>query len=213
MRRLFPLVLLLCGWAAAAASAAPVVMVFGDSLSAGHGIDPGAGWVALLGRRLQAQDSRYRVVNASISGDTTGGGLARLPAALARFHPTVVVLELGGNDGLQGLSLDAMRNNLAAMIRTARSAGARVLLVGMHLPPNYGTAYTERFHAIYPALARAFGVPLVPFLLQGVATDPKLMQPDGIHAAQVAQPLLLDNVWPQLRPLLGGAVPAIKARP
>jgi acyl-CoA thioesterase-1 len=181
---------------------ARVVLVLGDSLSAGYGIDTQKGWVALLQSRLRDNGLPHRVVNSSISGDTTSGALARLPRALSLHHPAIVIVELGGNDGLRGLSLQEMRENLAQIIRTVRDKGAKVLLLGMRLPPNYGTAYTEKFNAIYQQLAEAYGVPLVPFLLEGVANRPELMQDDGIHPRAAAQEQLLENVWPYLRPLL-----------
>lgn len=176
--------------------------MFGDSLSAAYGIEVQDGWVALLQQRVHAQGEPYTVVNASVSGETTAGGRARLPALLAQQRYAVVVLELGGNDGLRGLSPRQTEDNLRAMIQTAQGSGARVLLIGMRLPPNYGTTYTEAFAAIYPRLARELGVALVPFLLSEVATDPALMQPDRIHPRVEAQPRLLDTVWPALVPLL-----------
>jgi acyl-CoA thioesterase-1 len=187
---------------AAPACAARTILVVGDSLSAAYGIRRDAGWVALLQQRLDRDRTGYRVVNASISGDTTANGLARLPRALAEHHPAVVIIELGGNDGLRGLSLAQMKHNIESMIRKARAAGAKVLLVGIELPPNYGRPYTERFHRSYREIAAAEHVPLVPFLLQGIATHPGLMQADGIHANAKAQPRMLENVWPLLRPLL-----------
>ncbi len=186
------------------AAPAPVILVFGDSLSAAYGIDPEAGWTALLQRRLERLGLPHRVANASISGDTTAGGLARLAAALERHRPSLVILELGANDGLRGLSLAAAKDNLGRMIDLAREAGAGVLLVGMRMPPNLGPRYTEKFHALYRELADEKGVPLVPFLLDGVARDPALMQGDGLHPNAAAQPRLLDNVWPWLEPLLAG---------
>lgn len=182
--------------------APPRILVFGDSLSAAYGIELEAGWVALLQDRLRAQGTPHRVVNASISGETTVGGRARLPALLAHDSYSVVVLELGGNDGLRGLSLAQTEANLRAMIETAQAAGARVLLLGMRLPPNYGATYTEAFSRIYSRLAQELKVSLVPFLLDGVATDPALMQPDRIHPRAEAQSRLLDTVWPALVPLL-----------
>lgn len=183
----------------------PVILVVGNSLSAAHGIPPEQGWVALLKARLREHDHPHRVVNASVSGDTTAGGRTRLPAALDRHCPAIVVLELGGNDGLRGLSLEQMEDNLAAMIVQSQTAGARVLLLGMRIPPNYGPAYTERFHRIYPLLAWRYGTELVPFLLEGVAGNPERMQPDGIHPDAKAQTGMLENVWPTLEPLLDAA--------
>jgi len=186
----------------AGAAPAPSILIVGDSLSAGYGIGMRDGWVTLLQQRLVKQRYPHAVVNASISGDTTSGGRTRLPDALKRHRPQIVVIELGGNDGLRGLSLRETRVNLEAMINAAQSAGAQVLLLGIHLPPNYGPEYTGKFHAIYHELARAHDTALVPFLLNGVALTPGLMQPDGIHPRAAAQPRLLDNVWPILVPLL-----------
>jgi len=203
MRRILFLALILFGCStASAATTPPTILVLGDSLSAGYGIDVRHGWVALLGQRLRQQGYPQTVVNASISGDTTAGGRTRLPEALQRHHPQVVIIELGGNDGLRGLSLAQTRANLDAMIKMARSAGAQVLLVGIYLPPNYGPEYTRKFHAIYSELAHQQQLPLVPFLLAGVALTPGLMQADGLHPRGAAQPRLLDNVWPYLEPLL-----------
>lgn len=181
---------------------AGTILVVGDSLSAAYGIDVQSGWVALLQRRLDAQGSRYKVVNASISGDTTAGGLARLPRALAAHRPEIVIIELGGNDGLRGLAPTQMKNNIAAMITKARAQGAKVLLVGIYVPPNYGRQYRERFRAVYRDLAEQYSVPLVPFLLDGVATHSNLMQADNIHPTAEAQPTILENVWSHLRPML-----------
>lgn len=180
----------------------PVILVLGDSLSAGYGFDIREGWVALLQQRLQRQGYPHRVVNASVSGDTTAGGSARLPAALKRHHPQIVVLELGGNDGLRGLSLAQTRGHLATMIRNAQAAGARVMLAGIQLPSNYGPDYTRKFRSIYDELAREHKLTLLPFLLEGVALTPGLMQADGIHPRAAAQPRLVDNIWPVLQPLL-----------
>ena len=176
--------------------------MFGDSLSAAYGIAAQRGWVALLAERLQRERMDYSVVNASISGETTAGGVSRLPRALAQHKPAVVILELGANDGLRGLPVKEMAKNLAAMIGMSKKAGATVLLVGMRVPPNYGLEYTQDFAAAFPALARARKTALAPFLLEGVAEDLRLFQPDRIHPAEGAQPLLLENVWKALRPLL-----------
>jgi acyl-CoA thioesterase-1 len=180
----------------------PIILVLGDSLSAGFGMEARQGWVNLLRDRLSAQGFPYRVVNASISGDTTLGGLDRLPAALTTQRPSIVILELGGNDGLRGLPLQAMRDNLAKAIELSQQAGAKVLLVGMQIPPNYGPAYTRGFMQIYRQLAERYAISLVPFLLAGVSEVRHLMQADNIHPTAEAQPRLLDNVWPQLEPLL-----------
>lgn len=178
------------------------ILVFGDSLSAAYGIAAKRGWVALLAERLQREQLDYNVVNASISGETTAGGVSQLPRALARNKPAVVILELGANDGLRGLPAKAMENNLAAMIAMAKNAGARVLLVGMRVPPNYGPQYTDEFAATFPRLARQQKIALAPFLLEGVAEDLSLFQADRIHPTEAAQTILLDNVWKSLRPLL-----------
>lgn len=189
----------------AQAGSPPVVLVVGDSLSAEYGLARGSGWVALLEQRLSREGRRVRVVNASVSGDTTAGGRARLDALLQQHRPAVVVLELGGNDALRGLPLTGTRDNLRAMIRASRAAGAQVLLLGMDMPPNYGERFRAEFRAVYTDLAREEKVALVPFFLAGVADGPQaasLFQPDRIHPNEKAQPLLLDNVWPQLRRLL-----------
>ena len=177
-------------------------MILGDSLSAGYGIRVAEGWVARLQERLKAQGYEYRVVNASISGETTRGALARLPRALEVHRPAVVVIELGGNDGLRGFPVEVLRENLAAMISLSEGAGARVLLTEMRLPGNYGADYTEKFRAVYQELAAATGAGLAPFFLEGVALNEELMQADGIHPNGVAQGVLLDNIWPFLEPLL-----------
>ncbi|WP_425454109.1 arylesterase [Kushneria sinocarnis] len=165
----------------------------------GRGVERSEGWVSLLRERL---GDAHQVVNASTSGDTTAGGLSRLPEALERTRPDIVLLELGGNDGLRGLSLEQMKSNLAQMIEQSRAAGARVGLLGIRIPPNYGQAYTEAFRAIYPELAQRYEIPLVPFLLEGVALNDELMQSDGIHPNAEGQPIILDNVWPVLQGLL-----------
>ena len=182
---------------------APVLLIVGDSISAGYGLSPGTGWVDLLTKRLAAQHFPHHVVNASITGDTTAGGRARLPALLLRHKPVIVILELGGNDGLRGGDLAATRANLATMVVATERAGARVLVVGMRLPPNYGAAYVREFAALFAGVASARKVPLVPFFFDGFGERNELFQPDRIHPTAAAQPLLLDNVWPVLRPLLG----------
>lgn len=186
------------------ATAAPdrTILVLGDSLSAAYGIEPGQGWVALLQRRLEDQGYGYRVVNASVSGETSSGGLQRLPRALKIHQPDLVILELGSNDGLRGLPIQTTRANLQKMIRLAREAGAEVLLVGMRMPPNYGPRYTEQFTGMFADLAQSEGVALVPFFLDGVALDPTLMQDDGLHPNARAQPVLLETLWKHLAPLL-----------
>jgi acyl-CoA thioesterase-1 len=177
------------------------ILVFGDSLSAAYGIPQARGWVALLGERLKRERADYIVANASISGETTAGGRARLKAALERYRPAIVVLELGANDGLRGLPLAQMKDNLAAMIQASRAAGARVVLVGMKLPPNYGD-YARQFEAAFGELARRHKAALVPFFLEDFAEKPELFLPDRIHPTEAAQPLMLERVWKALRPLL-----------
>jgi len=189
----------------AGAMAAPVVLVVGDSISAGYGLPVGTGWTTLLQQRLLAEHYPQRVVNASISGDTTAGGRARLDALLATNHPAVTVIELGGNDGLRGGSLDAMQANLDAMVTTAQKSGSRVLMVGLRLPPNYGPAYVHRFESTFSDVARARKIALVPFLFEGFAEDDAMFQGDRIHPVIAAQARMLDNVWPRLKPLLGEA--------
>ncbi|WP_213877566.1 arylesterase [Pseudomonas sp. dw_358] len=183
-------------------AAAGTVLVVGDSISAGFGLDTSKGWVSLLRQRLGHEGSSEVVVNASISGDTSANGAARLPPLLAEHKPDVVVLELGGNDGLRGLQPAELQQNLATMIDLSRAAGAKVLLLGMQLPPNYGTRYTQAFAKVYGDLAEQKKVALVPFFLQGIGGHPDLMQADSLHPAVNAQGMLLDNVWPTLKPLL-----------
>lgn len=187
--------------------AAPVVLVVGDSLSAEYGLKRGSGWVALTEEKLQAQKVPARVVNASISGDTTSGGRSRLPALLGQHKPAVVVIELGGNDALRGLPLTMTRDNLAFMARSAREAGARVLLLGMEMPPNYGATYAKEFRDMFATVARTEKTALVPFFLKGVADGPDplaLFQRDRIHPNEQAQPVMRDTVWPELRKLVAG---------
>jgi acyl-CoA thioesterase-1 len=192
----------LCLALAAGGAPAATVLVYGDSLSAGYGLPREQGWAALLARRLQQERLDYKVANASISGETTLGGLNRIEAALKAHRPAVVILALGANDGLRGQDLDAMRRNLEAIVAACRRAGARVLLVGMRLPPNYGTDYAGKFHRTFVELAAQRKLPLVPFLLEGFADKPAFFQADGIHPTAEAQPLMLDTVWKALRPLL-----------
>jgi len=189
--------------ASACAIAAPVVLIVGDSISAGYGLPSETGWTTLLQQRLATEHYPHRVVNASISGDTTAGGRARLDALLAKNRPAVTVIELGGNDGLRGGSLDAMQANLDAMAAAAQKSGSRVLMVGLRLPPNYGPAYVHRFETTFADVARARKVALVPFLFEGFAEDDAMFQGDRIHPVIAAQARMLDNVWPQLKPLLG----------
>lgn len=191
--------------ATAATAATPVILVLGDSLSAEYGLKRGSGWVALLEKRLGEEKLAARVVNASISGDTTSGGRSRLPALLTQHKPSHVIIELGGNDALRGLPLQMTESNLAAMTEAAQKAGARVLLAGMQLPPNYGREYGERFAKLYEQVARRYQAALVPFFLKGVADGPEaeqLFQADRIHPTEQAQPRMLANVWPELKKLL-----------
>jgi len=178
------------------------VLVLGDSLSAGYGMDADQSWVALLEARLHEEGYGYRVVNASISGDTTGNGLRRLSRALQLHRPEIVIIELGGNDGLRGLPVPVMRRNLEAMVTQARDTGAMVVLAGIMIPPNYGADYAEEFAAVYPALAQKHELPLIPFFMDGVALDSSMMQADGIHPNVAAQPILMKNVWDVLGPVL-----------
>ncbi len=200
------LALTLCLIAAAplpARAAEPqVILVVGDSLSAGYGLLPGQGWVTLLQQRLKREGYGYRVINASVSGETTDGGVQRLDRALMQHRPAVVVIELGGNDGLRGLPVSRVRANLELLIMKSRAAGAQVLLVAIRVPTNYGQRYTTSFQSIYADLATRYRIGLVPFLTDEVAVNIALFQPDGIHPTAAAQPILLDSLWPQLSPLL-----------
>ena len=185
----------------------------GDSISAAYGIEAEQGWVQLLADRLDDVGVDVSVVNASVSGETTGGGVVRLPGSLERHAPELVIIELGGNDGLRGYPIARIRDNLARMVSMAREAGADVLLLGMFVPPNYGERYMNGFHENFHRVAAEAGVSLVPFLLDGVATDAGLMQEDGIHPTAEAQPMLLDNVWPTLAPLLGLGTASVSEAP
>lgn len=180
----------------------PGIVVLGDSLSAAYGIERADGWVALLRDTLQAEGYPHTLINASISGETTAGGLRRLPALLDKHEPAVVIIELGANDGLRALSLDSMRENLSEMVKQSQAADARVLLLGMHIPSNYGPAYTEKFHAVFGAVAQRHDTALVEFFLAPIALKQGYFQVDRIHPNAQAQPLLLEHVWPALRPLL-----------
>ena len=195
MRRCVVTVFLLLFWLPAQA-AAPVLLVWGDSLSAAYGIPVEIGWVALLQDKMRAQGFPHKVVNGSVSGETTAGGLRRLPAALDRNQPDLVLIELGGNDGLRGLPLKRMRDNLAEMVRLSREAGAEVLVFQMMIPPNYGPQYADEFSASFRRVAEAEGADFVPFFLRDIAADESNFLPDGIHPNERAQPLLLERVWP-----------------
>ena len=200
LKRVLLLCLMLC--APAAYSASKTLLVLGDSISAEYGLPRDSGWVSLLQKRLSDDKLTVKVINASISGETTAGGLTRLPALLQQHKPAVLIIELGGNDGLRGLSLAATQSNLREMIKSADRIGARVLLLGMRVPPNYGPDYSKRFAAMYQGLARERNVKLVPFLFAGLEDTERFFQQDRIHPNQRAQMVMLDNVWPSLRSLL-----------
>ena len=190
---------------AATAESQRALLVLGDSLSAEYGLPRGSGWVTLLGQRLDRERPGWQVVNASISGETTSGGRTRLPALLAKHQPRLVIIELGGNDALRGLSLQHTRDNLETLVKAAQATGARVLLLGMQMPPNYGADHATRFEAIYREVAQKFHVGLVPFFLRAIADRPDIaewFQPDRIHPTVKSQPLMLDTVWPELKKLL-----------
>jgi acyl-CoA thioesterase-1 len=178
------------------------LLVYGDSLSAAYGIAEEQGWVNLLRQKIHQQDLPYRVVNGSVSGETSSGGLARLPAMLESYQPDLVILELGGNDGLRGLPVSNLKANLLAMVEMIKDSGARVLLAGIQIPPNYGPRYTEPFYQVFGDIAEQQNLALVPFLIDGIPQQPQLMQNDGIHPRAEAQAMILDNVWPTLEPLL-----------
>lgn len=182
---------------------AQAILVWGDSLSAGFGMEATAAWPTLLQTRLAREGFPHRVINASVSGETSAGGRSRLPAALAQHKPEILILELGANDGLRGLKPQLLADNLTAMVGAARISGARVVLIGMQMPPNYGPGYTRRFAAVFTEVAQAQRAAFVPFLLDGFADRPELFQTDGIHPTAAAQPLILDTVWRELEPLLG----------
>ncbi|OUR83109.1 arylesterase [Cycloclasticus sp. 46_120_T64] len=184
------------------ASFAKTIVVLGDSLSAGYGMPMEKGWVSLLQQTLHEQNSPYRLINKSISGDTTAGGLGRIDKALEQYTPEIVIVELGANDGLRGMPPILIKKNLAELIRRIRKTGARVLLLSMRIPPNYGKRYTEMFYQNYPDLAEETGVALVPFILQDIALAQEMMQQDGLHPNEKAQPIIAGKVWQQLRPLL-----------
>jgi acyl-CoA thioesterase-1 len=184
------------------ASDSPVLLILGDSLSAGYGMDREHSWVHLLELRLEQNGHSYRILNSSISGDTTQGGLARLPRLVDRYQPEIVIIELGGNDGLRGINPDVTRENMTHMVRYSQQAGAQVLLAGIKLPPNYGTAYLQQFESIYTDLAAEYDTLLVPFFMDGIVFEPGLLQSDGIHPNEKGQPVLLENVWTVLAPEL-----------
>lgn len=194
--------LVLAAFTMNAYSASKTIVVLGDSLSAEYGLARGEGWVNLLQKKLETEKISATIVNASISGETTSGGATRLQALLDKHQPAVVVIELGANDALRGLSLTATQQNLRTMVAAAQKAKARVLLVGMQIPPNYGTDYTRQFAALYPKIAKETKSALVPFMLQGVADKANLFQADRIHPSAEAHPIILNNIWPQLKPLL-----------
>jgi acyl-CoA thioesterase-1 len=206
MRRLFLVVLVLWMMPGRAAES-PVILVWGDSLSAAYGIPRESGWVQLLQERLRQKGYPHRVVNGSVTGETTAGGLTRLPAALRQHRPAIVLIELGGNDGLRGLPLAQLRANLAQLAALSRDAGARALVFEMRMPPNYGVAYTDGFRKAFAEVARTHQATLVPFFLEAIATDPAQFLDDGIHPSRAAQPRLLDAVWPVLVPVLAGGPP------
>ena len=180
----------------------PKILVYGDSLSAAYGVAKSQGWVAFLQKKLADQHFQYDVINASISGETTSGGLTRLAATLAKTKPNIIILELGANDGLRGLPVKDMAANLNTMITQSKKINAKILLIGMKIPPNYGPKYTESFSNTYPQLSQQHKVPLVPFMLENIAAKPKLIQDDGLHPNTLGQPMMLDNIWPKLQPLL-----------
>ena len=204
MRLKYQFVFLIFTFLPLAASAADdsYILILGDSLSAAYGMEISESWPSLLQQRLEENGHAYRVFNSSITGDTTQGGLARLTRLLEKQQPAIVILELGGNDGLRGLPLEVTRSNLSSMIEQSQAAGARVILAEMRIPPNYGRTYTEKFHGNYASLAQQYDAELLPFLLQDIALEAGLMQADGIHPTADAQPLILDQVWQILKPLL-----------
>ena len=204
MRRLLFLVLLLLGTGGHAADA-PTVLIYGDSLSAGYGIDVDQSWATLLQQRLRDQGYEHRVVNASISGETTEGGAERIGPALKNFNPELIILELGGNDGLRGFPPERMRSNLERIIGTSKESGASVVLLGIRIPSNYGPRYTQAFEAAFRDAAESLDIPWIEFFMEGVALNEELMQDDGIHPNAEAQPILLDNAWPAIETALGSA--------
>jgi acyl-CoA thioesterase I len=216
MRRFFSLLLyllMLLAASAAAGAGTPTVLVFGDSLSAGYGIDVDQSWTALLQARLAIQGYEHRVINASISGETTEGGAARIDDALARFEPELVILELGGNDGLRGFPPERIEANLRTVIERSHASGAEVVLLGIRIPPNYGPRYTRAFESVYRELAAELNVPWIEFFMEGVAMNDELMQEDGIHPNAKAQGILLENAWPVIKEALDAAAASAGAGP
>lgn len=195
-------VLGLVAWAPAANAENPKILIVGDSLSAAYGIPQQQGWAVLLQKKLQLKNYRYDVVNASMSGETSSGGASRLNTALQKTKPAIVILELGANDGLRGLPISEMITNLSNIIRQSKQSGAKVLLIGMQIPPNYGPKYSEAFSQSYLRLSHEHKIPLVPFMLKNIAVQPDLIQQDGLHPNVLAQPMILENIWPQLKLLL-----------
>ena len=189
-------------WSMPAFATTPKILIYGDSLSAAYGIPQQQGWAALLQQKLAQAKLTYAVINASISGETTDSGLTRLASTLKQVKPRIIILELGANDGLRGLPINNMRNNLSAMIQLCKKSGIKVLLIGMRIPPNYGVKYTEAFSQTYIQLAKQHKVALVPFMLESVAARPELIQADGLHPNTLGQPIILENIWPELRKLL-----------
>ncbi|MFW2374773.1 MAG: arylesterase [Gammaproteobacteria bacterium] len=202
MRLLLVFVLMVTATTSVYARQTNIILVLGDSLSAAYGIGSQQGWVSLTNQKLKQQGHKYRMVNASVTGDTTYNGLHRLPGLLSKYQPDIVIIELGGNDGLRGMPLRQMENNLSQMIQQSTKAGAKVILAGMHIPPNYGKRYTEQFHGIYQKLADRYEISRIPFLLDSVGDNPQLMQADGIHPSAKAQPVILKTVWQVLEPML-----------
>jgi len=189
-------------WSIPAFAANPKILVYGDSLSAAYGIPQQQGWAALLKEKLTRENLNFEVINASISGETTSGGLTRLARTLDQTKPQTIIIELGANDGLRGLPVKNMRDNLDAMIQLSKKSGARVLLIGMRIPPNYGQKYTEEFSQTYTNLASQHKIPVVPFMLENVAAKPDLIQQDGLHPNTLGQPIILENIWPALQRLI-----------
>lgn len=189
-------------WSTPAVAANPKILIYGDSLSAAYGIPQQQGWAALLQKKLIHGKMHYDVINASVSGETTSGGLSRFASTLKQTQPEIVILELGANDGLRGLPIQALRENLSAMIQQSKKSGAKVLLVGMRIPPNYGAKYTKAFSQSYQQLSKQHKIPLVPFMLENVAAQPDLIQQDGLHPNTVGQAIILENIWPKLQRLI-----------